>query len=691
MRKLAFLFLMMLFMPTLGVVSCSDEGSEDSRVEEGKAEDDGKLVDGKSDAWNYTNNPSRFQQQFEYKFEDLPLSGTAAQMPWPDTYWPSYQDSSNVRWKRGELSPMEKYDKAFNSWTPSEGFMELRPFDSDRCGDEDSYDMEYYEEIGPAALWQTKNNGMYRMVDRVDNDRDGKTDECPISGDEDNDDYDGIQGWWGLCHAWVPAAILEPEPQRSVTYNGVTFHVADVKGLLQTVYNNSDAVMLGGRCNERKVEFDEFGRAKLDQCRDTNPGSFHVVVTNMLGRFERAFAEDKTYDFQVWNQPITKYEVLSHEEVTAKEANDALGFEGDEYHFMDRYAEDERPVRFFKVRTKLYYITESAAEEGPLVNNIERYTRSDTYDYILEADEDGRISGGEWIGYTARSHPDFLWLPLSISRNRRGANPYIKYEKVKMLIEMSLQPEDPEDPEEPGEFKTFESEGEIPIPDDNETGIVSVIDVPDDLEIASLKVEVEIEHTYIGDLKVVLEKDGVKAVLHDQQGGGANDLVETFSVHDFDGTGTKGTWRLHVSDHAGRDVGKLIKWALLVSSGDSGPAGNTLLFSSTERTEIPDNDSAGISSIISVNDTGVIEKVEVSLELTHTYIGDLVVVVEHGGSSQVLHSREGGSRDDIDKTYTLSAFNGGPLKGDWTLKIADKAGQDTGALDEWSISVAVRP
>ncbi len=31
------------------------------------------------DAWNYTNNPERFQMDGE---------GEATQIPWPETYWP---------------------------------------------------------------------------------------------------------------------------------------------------------------------------------------------------------------------------------------------------------------------------------------------------------------------------------------------------------------------------------------------------------------------------------------------------------------------------------------------------------------------------------------------------------------------------------------------------------------------------
>ena len=89
-----------------GCVSDADEGPT-----QGKPEANGKLVDGKTDAWNSTNNPERFRVEFDYTAANLPQSGKVDVTPWPDTYWPTYKDSSNQRWQgMQELSPLEKYD-----------------------------------------------------------------------------------------------------------------------------------------------------------------------------------------------------------------------------------------------------------------------------------------------------------------------------------------------------------------------------------------------------------------------------------------------------------------------------------------------------------------------------------------------------------------------------------------------------
>ena len=57
-------------------------------------------------------------------------------MPWPDTYWPTYEDSVNARWQGSDVpSPLEKYDMAFNNWQPSQTPM---------------------EKVGDSGVWQTK-------------------------------------------------------------------------------------------------------------------------------------------------------------------------------------------------------------------------------------------------------------------------------------------------------------------------------------------------------------------------------------------------------------------------------------------------------------------------------------------------------------------------------------------------------
>lgn len=390
----------------------------------------------KSDAWNSINDPGRWAYNLEYRYAELPESGRSERVAWASTYWPTYQDSSNVRWQGSdELSPMEKYDKAFNGWEPPANFMELRPLKS--CGAE--FDQEYYDNLGPAADYVTTRKGNLKMRDGVDNDADGEIDEC-MTSDSDHPDYDGIETWWGLCHAWVPAAILEPEAPGPVEVNGVTFEVSDLAALQITAYDRSNAHMLGGRCNAREVDRDEQTNRPVDvDCRDTNPGAFHVILGNYLGLRKQAFAEDRTYDFEVWNQPLVEYEVTSSRYLDAAGANEVLGETGPDYLYNDD------AVEFVEVEVTSHYITESHASTEPTTDNIDWYTRRDYYHYILELDAEGKIIGGEWVGNSLYDHPDFLWLPTGVGY---GNNPYIDLTEIRKMVQQAIDEHDVNDPPE---------------------------------------------------------------------------------------------------------------------------------------------------------------------------------------------------------------------------------------------------
>lgn len=60
----------------------------------------------------------------------------------------------------------------------------------------------------------------------------------------------GCPTWFGHCHAWAAAAVLEDEPRSSITKEGIIFYVGDLKGLL-TECHYSDPVdfQLGTRFN----------------------------------------------------------------------------------------------------------------------------------------------------------------------------------------------------------------------------------------------------------------------------------------------------------------------------------------------------------------------------------------------------------------------------------------------------------
>jgi subtilisin-like proprotein convertase family protein len=97
--------------------------------------------------------------------------------------------------------------------------------------------------------------------------------------------------------------------------------------------------------------------------------------------------------------------------------------------------------------------------------------------------------------------------------------------------------------------------------------------------VAGIKVEVDIRHTFIGDLRVELRSPtGRSTVLHPQLGGSADNLVATYDsatpgiLAPMVGQPMKGNWTLNVSDRARLDRGTLRRWSLELRPAAIGPA-----------------------------------------------------------------------------------------------------------------------
>ncbi|VAW39453.1 Extracellular ribonuclease precursor [hydrothermal vent metagenome] len=109
------------------------------------------------------------------------------------------------------------------------------------------------------------------------------------------------------------------------------------------------------------------------------------------------------------------------------------------------------------------------------------------------------------------------------------------------------------------------------------------------------------------------------------------------------------------------------------------------VFSSTSNVNIPDNNSTGATSNISVNRTGAANNIKVSYNIIHTYIGDLSVqLVDPTGSVVTLRNRSGGSANNINESKSISKGST-TATGTWGLKVIDSAGIDTGYINSWSI------
>ena len=136
---------------------------------------------------------------------------------------------------------------------------------------------------------------------------------------------------------------------------------------------------------------------------------------------------------------------------------------------------------------------------------------------------------------------------------------------------------------------------------------------------------------------------------------------------------------------------------------------------------IPDYDSTTmlpgtVQTALRLPEVGTIRDVNVSLNVTHTYTGDLGISIVSPFNSVALSERFGGSEDNFTDTLfdsacttpiaagvapfpgcyaphtPLDAFNGFQRSfGAWNLRVQDNAPSDTGTLNSWKITVCGAP
>lgn len=505
---------------------------------------------GKEDAFDGANDPARMAQRLVYRLDELPKTGKRTQpawkdthpaavgkaaVAWADTYWPTVEGGHNNRFQgASEKSPIEKYDAAFNN-APGCDNQPSKMYGEGAKAEWDTY----LQCAGPATKWQSEkfqNAGV--IHDGKDNDNDGVVDD---EGPDGN--VDGMATWWGTCHAWGPASLMMPEPQKSVTVNGVTFSPGDMKALMQNMFDRTSAVMLGGRCNAKEIKHDPTIPAN-DPCSDLNPGAMHVVITNFLGINNLPLIEDRTANFEIWNQAVMGYDITKQEETTAAKANECVGATGDKWTFNTKAA------KLMDVRMTVEYLTESFAQSGPV--GSEDNIRTDRYHYILEVNADNKVVGGRYCKDSTNNHVDFFWAPTG---SFSPSNPSVSASRVKELIAKAFQDDVPSN----GSEKVFTSTGTASIPDNNPTGASLDIAVTGLTGKQSLAVTVDITHTFVGDLSVELLRDGQRVkMLRQNKGGSQKNIAETYTLTANEvGGAVNGAYTLKVVDNAAVDVGTI--------------------------------------------------------------------------------------------------------------------------------------
>jgi subtilisin family serine protease len=112
------------------------------------------------------------------------------------------------------------------------------------------------------------------------------------------------------------------------------------------------------------------------------------------------------------------------------------------------------------------------------------------------------------------------------------------------------------------------------------------------------------------------------------------------------------------------------------------------------KVQIPDNHQQGVKSAIAINELVQVKDIQVSVNITHDFLGDLEIYLIAPNNQQVLlQSRILGRRTNLQSTYTmrshpvLKQLISLPAKGRWQLQIIDCSPQDVGTLNNWSLVI----
>lgn len=365
-----------------------------------------------------------------YDLDEIPVGGTSDRPNWSDDYWRTRWGLTSFRY--GYYDPYNEYKtyrEAINAYQQPRDWASillLSPLDFSRkfvrYSPAEKYDALVGDELF-SLTYQQKNEGQKSL------------------GPDGN-----VEAWMGLCHGWAPAAIQVARPIRSAKLIGargreVEWYPGDVKALLTLAYANGsyESNYVGGRCNDKAPKFFPNGRIANQDCFDNNPATFHLSLGNLIGRAKGGFIMDKTFDYEVWNQPIVGYE-FTYFNPNAPSQRDrdwrkvAVPYD-QAFKKRDRFQSpltrgmrgtsrgDGAIQKVVGVIATIVYADELTPPEHQSTPEADSLGRV-SYTYDLELEEvEGKLlaKGGEWH---ENAHPDFLWTP------RKGAFVSMAHDKT---------------------------------------------------------------------------------------------------------------------------------------------------------------------------------------------------------------------------------------------------------------------
>jgi subtilisin family serine protease len=141
------------------------------------------------------------------------------------------------------------------------------------------------------------------------------------------------------------------------------------------------------------------------------------------------------------------------------------------------------------------------------------------------------------------------------------------------------------------------------------------------------------------------------------------------------------------------NAAKAVRAALQMSKG-KGNVSKQIKLANNKSIAIPDNNIMGMFSAIAINENVIVADIQVRVNITHEFLGDVEVYLIAPNSRKVLlQSRTLGKQNQLDRTYSVRSH---PVikqllsissKGNWQLQVIDYSPEDVGKLNSWELII----
>lgn len=402
---------MLLVMVGLGIAACAEAAPEEEEEAAGAVaiaafEDPQKLLGEVS---------MRLADNVETRDVGQTFGVPDAQVPYPDTNWPMVNDGIAAQWNGETPSPLTKY---MGLADPANLFA--------------------------AYEWNSVHAGTRYA-------RDPKP-------------------WFGICHGWTAASILEAPLKHGVwaklegeevvaCKEGATdclhFEIGDINALMATIYTTAKSSSIGARCDTRpeEIRYDAHGRVTNKGCRGLNPGALLVVLRHRLKRDQKPLAINDQHGGttdEINNQPAYRYTVNRFERLTEAEAANWVARGTSRGSSRAKYRWNPEAKGFAFVDLSVHWV-DFVGPHRTAVSGLD-YTKRTRMTAVIELDRDAhdpdsKIIGGELVKdddvRTNRllNHP-FVWIPTELGEDKlpgMGRNPYVKSAVVKQLMKLARE------------------------------------------------------------------------------------------------------------------------------------------------------------------------------------------------------------------------------------------------------------